>query len=352
MRYAAGFFGAAVLAATWAWTPAAKADHDVSIFYQELAPYGDWVHSDRYGWVWTPYDMPRDWRPYTLGRWEYTDHGWTWVSDEEWGWAAFHYGRWYHDHHYGWAWIPGTEWGPAWVAWREGDGYVGWAPLPPQAEWRAGIGLSIGDVDLNVSLGSDSWTFVNERHLIEPHVYRHVVVPTNNVTIIRRAPVVTHYRYVDGRVINYGIPVDRVEHVVGRRIYRTPVSVVDTAPRRGAYVRYGDGGSVHIYRPRITTTTTTVDPRVFRTRGRVIDEGDRGDARRRTIEPRGREGDQRDRSPDDRDRGRERDMRRGDDDQRRDEARQDRGREQSQERSRREDDGRRVKKAKPRDDGD
>ena len=30
-----------------------------------------------------------------------------------------------------WGWIPGTEETPAHVAWRAGDGYVGWAPLPP-----------------------------------------------------------------------------------------------------------------------------------------------------------------------------------------------------------------------------
>src|SRR2546426_4578479 len=31
----------------------------------------------------------------------------------------------------GWAWIPGEEWGPAFVQWRHGGDYVGWAPMPP-----------------------------------------------------------------------------------------------------------------------------------------------------------------------------------------------------------------------------
>ena len=69
------------------------------------------------------------------GRWVYTEEwGWYWVSDEEeadWGWVAFHYGRWAHDRRLGWFWVPGDEWAPAWVDWRRGDDYVGWAPLPP-----------------------------------------------------------------------------------------------------------------------------------------------------------------------------------------------------------------------------
>src|SRR4029453_8442307 len=98
-------------------------------FYDELAPYGEWVHVSGPGWAWVPYDTPAGWRPYQVGHWIFTDYGWTWVSDESFGWAFYHYGRWHMDPGYGWVWVPGTEWGPAWVAWHEGGGYVGWAPL-------------------------------------------------------------------------------------------------------------------------------------------------------------------------------------------------------------------------------
>ena len=55
-----------------------------------------WNSTDTaYGWSWTPYDVPIDWRPYSVGRWVYTDDGWTWMSQEPWGWATYHYGRWY-----------------------------------------------------------------------------------------------------------------------------------------------------------------------------------------------------------------------------------------------------------------
>jgi hypothetical protein len=55
-------------------------------------------------------------------------YGWTWVPNERWGWAAFHYGRWGHGNR-GWYWIPGRSWGPAWVSWSVGDSHVGWCPL-------------------------------------------------------------------------------------------------------------------------------------------------------------------------------------------------------------------------------
>jgi hypothetical protein len=85
--------------------------------------------------VWQPEGslVGADFTPYyTGGHWTLTEFGWTWVSDFSWGWAPFHYGRWIAVSGYGWCWVPGTIWGPAWVAWRAGDGYVGWAALPPR----------------------------------------------------------------------------------------------------------------------------------------------------------------------------------------------------------------------------
>ena len=103
----------------------------VSTFYAELAPYGRWLEDPVHGWVWTPYEMDPLWRPYTVGRWVWSDEGWVWISDQPWGWATDHYGRWMPDDGYGWVWVPGTEWAPAWVMWRLGEDWVGWAPAPP-----------------------------------------------------------------------------------------------------------------------------------------------------------------------------------------------------------------------------
>ncbi len=105
----------------------------VQTFYDQLSPYGDWIYSYDYGYVWRPYfDNPQSFRPYSSGgNWVYTSYGWTWVSDYTWGWATFHYGRWDFDNYLGWLWVPGTEWAPAWVSWGSYDNYWGWAPMGP-----------------------------------------------------------------------------------------------------------------------------------------------------------------------------------------------------------------------------
>jgi hypothetical protein len=100
--------------------PAATPDvveiHAASDFYAPLQPYGQWVDVPGYGRCWTPANVDSSWRPYADGHWERTDAGWYWVSDERWGWATYHYGRWHRDLRIGWVWVPQTEWAPAWVA--------------------------------------------------------------------------------------------------------------------------------------------------------------------------------------------------------------------------------------------
>src|SRR5205809_2680548 len=103
----------------------------VGMFYDSLSPYGDWVYVGRFGRVWRPSPavVGVGFRPYaTGGEWVYTDYGWSFETEWDWGWAPFHYGRWYLDSAYGWVWVPDTTWGPSWVDWRFGGGYVGWAP--------------------------------------------------------------------------------------------------------------------------------------------------------------------------------------------------------------------------------
>src|SRR5438105_7529439 len=94
---------------------------------------GEWVETAEYGLIWRPTRVGDEWRPYWDGHWVYTTAGWAWMSDESFGWATYHYGRWAVMDDLGWVWLPGRVWAPAWVAWRWGDGYAGWCPLGPQA---------------------------------------------------------------------------------------------------------------------------------------------------------------------------------------------------------------------------
>src|SRR5262252_1959599 len=111
----------------------------VDVFYNDLQPYGSWYQDPSYGWVFAP--PSPNYQPYSNGHWKFTDYGWTWVSGDPFGWATDHYGRWVWANR--WVWRPDTTWGPAWVQWREGDGYVGWAPAGytddayvPDTTWR------------------------------------------------------------------------------------------------------------------------------------------------------------------------------------------------------------------------
>jgi hypothetical protein len=148
------------------------ADPGVSFqtFYDALGNQGTWIQSNDYGYVWQPTVSDPDWAPYTLGHWVYTSDGWTWVSDESFGWATYHYGRWVNLDGTGWCWVPGYTWAPAWVAWRYGNGYAGWAPLPPDSfvgvdysddtsSFQVGFHIG-GDCDAFYGIGAGWYNFV------------------------------------------------------------------------------------------------------------------------------------------------------------------------------------------------
>ena len=139
----------------------------IDYFVDRLSPYGDWLETQEYGWVWQPNGVEDDWRPFTYGHWEYTDYGWTWVSHFPWGWAAFHYGAWAHMEGTGWVWVPAGIWYPARVIWRYSDDYVGWAPV------LAGYDYYIGWYEYPVYY--TYWTFITWHFFVHIHPYHHFV---------------------------------------------------------------------------------------------------------------------------------------------------------------------------------
>src|SRR5437588_10532805 len=60
----------------------------------EMAWNGEWIDTPEYGVVWRPTRVNDEWRPYTYGRWAWTDAGWAGVSDEPFGWPVCHHVRW------------------------------------------------------------------------------------------------------------------------------------------------------------------------------------------------------------------------------------------------------------------
>ena len=244
-----------------------RGDVDYQTFYDELSPHGNWVEYPGYGYVWQP-SIGNDFRPYsTGGHWVWSDrYEWVWVSDYDWGWAPFHYGRWFQDARYGWLWVPGYEWSGAWVTWRDGGDYYGWAPIRP------GFNISI-----NINLGGynapyDWWTFTPRRYILYPNWYNHRVDYHRNVTIINQTTIINNYYYGDSygfrtgpRRSSFEVYTGRVTHVQFRQSNR---------PGRTTF----RNNELSIYRPSVRQqeqNDTRIAPRRFqRNDGSIVNNTD------------------------------------------------------------------------------
>jgi hypothetical protein len=121
-----------------------------AVGYEDLDDYGSWRTYPQYGAVWVPRSVQSGWAPYQNGQWQWVEPwGWTWVDDQPWGYAPFHYGRWAYINN-SWGWVPcpvqtRPYYAPALVAWFGlgggsglfasfgfGAGSIGWFPLGPR----------------------------------------------------------------------------------------------------------------------------------------------------------------------------------------------------------------------------
>jgi hypothetical protein len=108
---------------------------------EDLNQYGEWIYTNKYGYVWRPYSNYTssydNWSPYRYGSWRWVPpYGWTWQGDEPWGWSTYHYGRWI-SYNGSWAWTPyGSHrwhhswWQPALVVITWSGSSICWYPLP------------------------------------------------------------------------------------------------------------------------------------------------------------------------------------------------------------------------------
>ncbi|MFC4212213.1 DUF6600 domain-containing protein [Pedobacter lithocola] len=206
-------------------------------FYDELSPYGTWIQDPQYGYVWRPDVDQNEFRPYyTNGRWAMTEYGNTWVSNYDWGWAPFHYGRWVINSYRQWIWLPDTNWGPAWVDWRSGDGQFGWAPMAPSIN----INLSFGR---RYVVPEFCWNFIPQSNIYINSFPRYNY-GRNNVYI--RNTTIINNTYVYNRRSYYGGP--RIEDI--RRATNRNVTVYRYAQSNRPGASRIDNRSVSIYRPR------------------------------------------------------------------------------------------------------
>ncbi|MEY2488644.1 MAG: hypothetical protein QOC70_586 [Verrucomicrobiota bacterium] len=252
----------------------AQAGTEVSVdfFYDNVGSDGSWVEVADYGYCWQPNVAVSNskWRPYSDGYWVYTDVGWTWVSYEDFGWATYHYGRWTRLRDRGWFWVPGREWGPAWVSWRTGGDYVGWAPLPPRGRGDVDDNRPInGQVDVEFDIGPAYYNFVDVRYIGEP-VLRERIVETNlNVTYISQTVNVTNITYTNSAVYNYGPDYNTLSRYSTRPIRRMTLereSNVDlsVAVRSNALLRVQGDKLVVAAPPRLQKPVNPIAPKTVK----------------------------------------------------------------------------------------
>jgi len=250
----------------------------IDLFYQELSPYGEWSPHVEFGYIWQPYGVPPDWRPYTDGRWEWSDQGWLWVSYEPWGWATYHYGRWVFDDYQGWIWIPGTTWSPAWVNWYQGPEYVGWSPLPPDRGFFLEIGFTFNFYNSNYykpyykkhhrkhhyyhDYYHDPYHYrPNASHCVfmpynefgrHKHALKAAVPPANYDIVLRNSKNVTNIKRTNNRVFNYGPDKSYIEKRSNQKLVQHNIVDTDKIALRGKYNANSiQGKSYNAYRPKI-----------------------------------------------------------------------------------------------------
>jgi hypothetical protein len=205
--------------------------------YEDLDDSGDWSYVAGYGECWAPRAVAVGWAPYRFGHWVWVGPwGWTWVENEPWGFAPFHYGRWANVNG-GWFWVPGPVvvrpvWAPALVAFVGGGaGFrfsagvgVGWFPLAPGEVFLPGYRVSrnyvnnvnITNTSVNITRVTNVYNTVviNKTAVNETYVNQRV---SGGVTVVSRdafvnaRPVAQNIMRVEPREL----AVAPVTHVVG-----------------------------------------------------------------------------------------------------------------------------------------
>jgi|GEM_PF-3656829 len=187
------------------------------IGYEDLDTYGTWRVVSGYGNVWMPNRVTPGWAPYRFGHWVWIEPwGWTWIDNEPWGFAPFHYGRWVNANRI-WYWVPGRMkakpvYSPALVAFvgnshlrsQSGVSLVAWFPLGPEEVYRPAYKVSRDYfVEINRSNTTLNNTYISNQYnnvVTTKVVYVNQSVP-NAISVVP-APVFTQAKPVSQAVVS------------------------------------------------------------------------------------------------------------------------------------------------------
>src|SRR5258708_27430963 len=185
------------------------------IGYEDLDDYGEWRSVPEYGSVWFPSRVAAGWAPYRFGHWVWIEPwGWTWVDDEPWGFAPFHYGRGAVADR-GWCWVPGPVvvppvYAPALVAFvggprfslslsfGGGGGGVAWFPLGPRGGYvpshraspRYVQNVNVTDTTVNVTNVTNGYNNTNVNNVTYMHQTNvNAVTAVSHDTFVNARPV-------------------------------------------------------------------------------------------------------------------------------------------------------------------
>lgn len=213
-------------------------------FYDVLSPMGEWIQitkedidedlsdgegegryssayyqDDDFLFIWKP-SVESSWKPYSNGKWEYTDHGWLWVSNDKWGNSTYNYGRWWNSPKYGWVWLPGYTWAPAWVRWRvTNDGnHVGWVPLSPKAKWKSENGIT--EKTYSYTNKDADWVFADNNTFVSDITPSKITAQNENSALIKNSTGITSITAEDDIIITKGPDVNKIEEKTGKKFNR------------------------------------------------------------------------------------------------------------------------------------
>src|SRR5262249_34578360 len=153
---------------------------------------------------------------------------------------------------------------------QEGDGYIGWAPLPPSVGFTAGFGIQIGGLRLGVDLDSYAFSFLPEREFLSERVGTVNLPAARHVTLVRRARNISPIGVENNRAVNRSIPEQRIEQVTGQPVRRLRLSETRTPVRGRAEQVQGD--QVTVFRPaeRLARPAPSTTPSVVIQRQRQL----------------------------------------------------------------------------------
>ncbi|HWY94138.1 MAG TPA: DUF6600 domain-containing protein, partial [Steroidobacteraceae bacterium] len=166
--------------------------------YEDLDGQGAWESTPDYGNVWFPRTVEPGWAPYHDGHWSYIEPwGYTWVDDQRWGFAPFHYGRWISVRGaWGWVPCPPQAFGAVYVRPVYAPALVAWVGVGAGVAWFA-----LGPREVYVPSYPVSRRYVNNINVSNTTVNTTVINNVYNTTIINNKTVnVTNVNYVNRRV--------------------------------------------------------------------------------------------------------------------------------------------------------